>query len=434
MRIAYFSPFGPQRSGIADYSEELLPHLAAGAEIELFADGFKPASGSPLSRFRWHDYRSRPGALDRLGDFDAVVYHMGNDHRYHAGIYEAARRWPGVLVLHDYSLQNFFVGLARERGDWGDYLDELEFGHGGAMRAEAEQALARGAMPSIHGAPVAFPLNRRLVGEAEGVIVHSAWCRSRLALSAPATPVRRVNHHVLPDAPVKEARRAGGAPLRVEIASFGHVTGEKGVGRTLVALAALRARHDFHYTLVGEPDHFDPRGLARAANLSDRVTVTGYVPHEEFQRHVADADIAVSLRERTVGETSGSVCRAMAAGLPVVVSNVGWFAELPDDAVVKIDAGADDALLAHLDRLIGDETLRRRIGEAARRHVHAEHTIEKSAAGYIDFISETVRRRPRRRLVRRVAAELAALGVRPENEILRGVAAEVAKIVPSDES
>ena len=28
MHLAYFSPLGPQRSGIADYSEELLPHLA----------------------------------------------------------------------------------------------------------------------------------------------------------------------------------------------------------------------------------------------------------------------------------------------------------------------------------------------------------------------------------------------------------------------
>jgi glycosyltransferase involved in cell wall biosynthesis len=433
MRIAYFSPLCPQRSGIADYSEELLPHLAAGAEVELFVDGFRPANESLLSRFRWHDYGSRPGALDLLGGFDAAVYHMGNDHRYHAGIYDAARRRPGVLVLHDYSLQNFFAGLARQRGDWRAYLDELEFSHGRAMRAEAERALARGATPAIHGDPVAFPLNRRLVTEAEGVIVHSEWARSRLALAAPAAAVRQVNHHVLPDAPVKRPR--GGddaAPRRVEIASFGHITGEKGVERVLRALSALRARHDFHYTLVGQPDHFDPRGLARAAGLADRVTITGYVPLDEFRRRIAAADIVVNLRERTVGETSGSVCRAMAAGLPVVVSNVGWFAELPDDAAVKIDPGpgADASLLAHLERLLGDEPLRRRLGENARRYVHDAHAIDRSAAGYLDFIRETVRLRQRRLLIRRVSAELAALGVGDEDEILRGVAAEVARIAP----
>jgi len=33
MKLAYFSPLRPQRSGISDYSEELLPYLARAADI-----------------------------------------------------------------------------------------------------------------------------------------------------------------------------------------------------------------------------------------------------------------------------------------------------------------------------------------------------------------------------------------------------------------
>ena len=51
MNLAYFSPLGPQRSGIADYSEELLPYLAEGADITLFVDGFKPTNRDLLARF-----------------------------------------------------------------------------------------------------------------------------------------------------------------------------------------------------------------------------------------------------------------------------------------------------------------------------------------------------------------------------------------------
>ena len=43
MKLAYFSPLNPQPSGMSDYSEELLPYLAADAEITLFVDGFAPA-------------------------------------------------------------------------------------------------------------------------------------------------------------------------------------------------------------------------------------------------------------------------------------------------------------------------------------------------------------------------------------------------------
>ena len=34
------------------------------------------------------DYRRDPSALLTLEEFDAVVYHMGNDHRYHAGVFD----------------------------------------------------------------------------------------------------------------------------------------------------------------------------------------------------------------------------------------------------------------------------------------------------------------------------------------------------------
>ena len=453
MRVAYFSPLNPQRSGISDYSEELLPHLAAaGAEIDLFVDGFAPSNPAVAERFPVFDYRREPGRLRELHAYDAALYHVGNDHRYHEGLYEAALAHPGVVVLHDFALQNFFLGLARARGDWGVYLDELEACHGAAARAEAEETLRRGGTPSAAGAPLSFPLNRRLADAADGVVVHSEWARSRLALIAPAVPVARINLPVVPSdamtdeaGAVSDAAAGGDAAARgdaaaggrrtVQIASFGHVTTEKGIERALAALAALGEGYDFHYTLVGQPDGFDVGGLVRSRGLSGRVTVTGFVTLAEFKARIRATDIAINLRERTVGETSASVCRIMAAGVPVLVSDVGWFAELPDDAVVKIDAGraADSQLRAFLARLISDEPLRRRIGENARRHILAEHAIERSAAAYLDFLSETVRLRQRRRLTRRVSKELAALGVAPEDEsILRRVASEVVRLTPAE--
>lgn len=434
MRLAYFSPLNPQRSGISDYSEELLPHLAAGAEIDLFVDGFAPSNASVRERFRCFDYRADHALLERLRDYDAVVYHVGNDHRYHAGIYDAARAFPGVIVLHDFALQTFFLGLARERGDANVYLDELGACHGARARAEAAKSLATGAAPSFYAQPLAFPLNCRLAREAEGIIVHSEWSRARLAAIAPATPASRVGMPVPFDDPTIKNEREGRASHRVEIASFGFVTTEKGLSRVLRALAALKGDHDFHYTLVGQPDNFDAREAVRAHGLAERVTVTGYVSLTEFKARVASADIAINLRERTVGETSASVCRAMAAGVPVVVSNVGWFAELPDDCVVKIDVdeAGDAQLRAYLARLIEDEPLRRRIGANARRHALSEFDAEKTAVAYLSFITEIVAQRERRRFVRHVSDTLARCGFRESDaRLLRGVAAELARVAPA---
>jgi hypothetical protein len=188
LRIAYFSPLPPQRSGIADYSAELLPRLAERARVDLYVDGFAPALDAIKESFNWFDYRAEPGRLHQLAEYDAVVYHMGNDERYHAGIYAAARAFPGVVVLHDYALQPFFLSLARARNDLNIYLDEIEACHGTEVRDEAADALSRGALPTFYVQPTRYPLNCRIARAAEGIIVHSEWSAPRRARGAPAPP------------------------------------------------------------------------------------------------------------------------------------------------------------------------------------------------------------------------------------------------------
>lgn len=434
MNLAYFSPLGPQPSGIADYSEELLPYLAEGAQITLFVDGFRPSNEELLARFEVRDYRRDASTLSTLADFDAVVYHVGNDHRYHAGIFDVMRCHAGVTVFHDFALQDFFIGLARERGRMRIYTDEVAACHGEEARREAEETIRRGGTPSILARPLDFPLNCRLARESEAIIVHSEWSRARFETVAPGVPVRRVNHHITRRAAASpRTPRDASAPVR--IASFGLINPDKGIERSLRVLSRLRDSHDFRYTLVGQPnDFFDVRALIREYGLADRVEITGHVALEEFERRIGETDLALNLRERTVGETSGSLCRIMAAGVCAVVSKVGWFGELPSDSVVKVDADehCDELLRAYLERLIMDAPLRERIGANARRHVLAEHDIRRSAEGYLSFIGEVVAKRPRRKLLGGVSGELALLGVNPmrDEEFVRGVASEVAALAP----
>src|SRR5262252_5547213 len=319
MKLAYCSPLSPQRSGISDYSEELLPYLARSAEITLFVDGFQPSNAAVVSRFEICDYRRQPNQLHRLQSFDAIIYHMGNDHRYHTGIYETMVKYPGILVLHDFALADFFFNLGYSRGDLRLYLDEVAACYGETVRNAANEALAAGAMPRIATNPIDFPLNDRIARAARGVIVHSHWSRERLAAIAPGALVTTIPHHI-----TEAAAAAEPLPVKqdgpVRIASFGLITPNKGIERALRALSALRAKLDFRYVLVGEPnEYFNVRELVRDFELEDRVEITGHVEISEFQAQIAETDIAINLRERVIGETSGSLCRIMAAGVPAIV-------------------------------------------------------------------------------------------------------------------
>ena len=70
--------------------------------------------------------------------------------------------------------------------------------------------------------------------------------------------------------------------------------------------------------------------------LTEGVQRLDYVSEERMWSLMAACDVLVNLRYPTMGETSGSVIRALSLGKPLLVSDVGWFSELPDDVVLKI--------------------------------------------------------------------------------------------------
>ena len=128
--------------------------------------------------------------------------------------------------------------------------------------------------------------------------------------------------------------------------------------------------------------------------LSDDVAFGGYLSDSDFWLAASAADFAVNLRHPTMGETSGAVCRLAGYGLPLIVSDTGWFRELPDAFTDKIPVGGDEvARLSHaMERLAFEEDLALDRGAAAaawavplRPERIAEATrevLEEAAAGW----------------------------------------------------
>jgi hypothetical protein len=108
-----------------------------------------------------------------------------------------------------------------------------------------------------------------------------------------------------------------------------------------------------------------------------------------------------------MGETSGSVIRALSLGKPLVVSDVGWFAELPDDVAAKIapDESEVDALAAALTDELPS-------GEHARALAEGEHRVDRIAEAYTATLEETAGGPVvRERVVREVATAAAEVGL-----------------------
>jgi hypothetical protein len=93
-----------------------------------------------------------------------------------------------------------------------------------------------------------------------------------------------------------------------------------------------------------------------------------------------------------MGETSGMAIRALSLGKPLVVSDVGWFSELPDSVAAKVpvDDFEVETLTAVLELLMSDTELRMRMGGAASEYVRRKHDLGHTADLYMAALEEAV--------------------------------------------
>jgi glycosyltransferase involved in cell wall biosynthesis len=368
VKAAWYSPLPQERSGIADYSALLIPALRERIDVELVKRGrTKPARGTDLS-----------------------VYHLGNDPDAHGWIVDALRGRPGVVVLHEFVLHHLVAGITLGRRNGIGYLDAMEREAGLAGRLLAYGVL-EGRLPSLWEArPTDFPLAGEVLDLATGLIVHSRYVEQRARAAGYAGPVWRVPHPAWePAVPIPASIQGG--PL---VGCFGYLNPSKRIPQLVQAFKALLETHpNARLLLVGATGTlFDLDGrLARAGLAGSRSIVReAFVDEPRLWSLMAACDVCVSLRAPTMGETSGIVIRALSLGKPLVVSDLGWFAELPDEVALKVpvDEREVETLTAELQLLADDEARRTAMGRAARAHAEREHAVPHVADLYAAALEE----------------------------------------------
>jgi len=163
----------------------------------------------------------------------------------------------------------------------------------------------------------------------------------------------------------------------------------KGLSFLLQAIAALRAeRPDIRLTVVGDgPERGEAETLARAAGIGDRVQFTGYQSSARVAEWLSRADVFVlpSLAEGV----PIVLMEAMAAGVPVVATNVGGTSELVVDGEngFLVPPTVTDALVSRIRQLLDDPALRTRLGRAGRETVVRDFGLGPTTARLRDLFA-----------------------------------------------
>ncbi len=185
------------------------------------------------------------------------------------------------------------------------------------------------------------------------------------------------------------------APL---IGIFGFLKPYKRVAESLRAFRRLvRVSPGARLILVGEAHPELPvQDMIRTMGLSANARLLGFTPIEDFVGYLGACDIVLNLRYPTVGESSGTLLRALGLGKAVLVSDVGSFQEFPDDVCIKIapGSGEEDAIFEALNLLVSRPEVARALGRAGRSSYVAEEcnwdTVARQYAQFLAAPGETL--------------------------------------------
>jgi glycosyltransferase involved in cell wall biosynthesis len=184
------------------------------------------------------------------------------------------------------------------------------------------------------------------------------------------------------------------------VGRYDHIKGGDLVIDTFARIAAAHPTAQF--TFVG-PDDGIPRAGGGMEMLSDclarlpepiraRISAVGRQSREDVatlrERH------GVTLVASRYENFGGTLIEAMAVGSPVVSTSVGGQKEIAthDQTALMVPAEDTEAMANACLRLMGDLSLARRLGTAARSHVTASYAPDVIARRMADFLSSVLRR------------------------------------------
>lgn len=346
------SPLPPAKSGVADYTAILLPHLSKHTDVCLWTDQASWDSG--LERWaavrRFDPSKGVPQELLNVADSGvAPVLNLGNS-PLHYGFWKLSQRIPHVAVMHDVSLQHFFPHALRD-------VEKNEAAYVGAMRqaygAKGEDAahrLLRG-LTTVDEVSQTFPLAAYACSHSLAAIVHSEFSRKWFTRDGFA-PALQLPFPYPSRRPLPERRLQ--PPYRIVLC--GYFGSNRRLDHFLRAFGSFPKREQFRVDVYGTV--WDPAYISRVleeSGITSQVTLHGYRPLDQLDDLLSGAHLAVNLRYPTMGEASMSQLQIWDSAIATMVTPIGWYGEQPEDTVLPVRKDQEETdVHRHLEAFLRD--------------------------------------------------------------------------------
>ncbi len=392
-KLAYISPLPPERTGIADYSAELLRALAKHYEITAIVEQ------DEVSDFwiqLYCEIRTPRWLRENREMFDRVIYHFGNS-PFHSHMFSLLEDIPGVVVLHDFFLSAVYA-FCELNGIFPHFwTKELYHSHGYLAVKE------RFYTPLLQDVIYKYPVNLNVIQHSLAVLTHSLYSKQLATQWYEESPGLAFHEIPFPKTlPPKKDKVFSRKKLNIPqdaflVCAFGMLDSTKRNHSLLNAWKQSVLKDDPRCFLVfvGE-NHGGDYGKQLLDSISTKtsdsnVRISGWVSMEDYQHFLASADLAVQLRTLSRGETSAAVHDCLAYGIPTIVNANGSFQFLDKQSVYMVsDDFSEFELVEALEGLRKNEQKRCNLSYHASKMIQDKHLPSISAEKYVEEIENTL--------------------------------------------
>lgn len=405
-RVLWFSPLPPAKTDIANYSARLLPFLTEHFDLQFCVPDETPHSAflnaRPISNL----------TNKELNEADLCVYHLGNNARFHGQIFECAIKHPGLIVLHDRAIHEFFLGYLNiwdgkaPEEKISRYLETMGSWYGEQGYIAAEGIFSGNSTPSECAQD--YPLFEMACENALAVLCHNPLVSAEVRWRFPLLDVLDLPLPY-PSSGQEASQKHDSVEKTMRLVAFGFMSSNRRLIPFMKAWAASPWKDRFHLDIAGEmaePEQLDME--IQRLGLGRQVLRHGFMEDSALDALLGSADLALNLRFPTMGEASGSQLRIWANRVASLVTDIGWYGQLPEGTVLKIRPQHEhDDILTLLERLEkGDVDLDAIAVAGARQLRH--HDPGRYASKLAAWYAEAEERLKRTWYLRREIAGMAA--------------------------
>lgn len=389
-KLALLTPLPPEKSGISDYSAELLPYLSKYYDIDVVVNQNSVTDEWISKNLNIRDIEY---FKDNYEDYARVLYHIGNS-PFHSHMFDLIEHFSGIAVLHDFFLSSIMAYLEIANKD-NTFINSLYLSHG--YRAVKERAFSE-----LSQVILEYPCNLSVIENALGVIVHSEFSKDlaekyygkSIARGWRVIPqLRNIAKQYSDDEIKKLKKELRFAEDDFIVCSFGFLDKTKLNDKLLKAYmeSDLVKNKNCYLIFVGENEGGEyGKNLLKnieSSGLTNRIKITGYADRATYQKYLAVCDMAVQLRTLSRGETSRAILDCMAHSKAVICNANGSFGYFPKNCVYMLnDDFGDEELIKALQNLYLDGKMRKTLGENAKEYIKENNDPQLCAKKYFEAI------------------------------------------------